>query len=208
MKGSFLKSHRSFAIALFAGFLTAGVLAVAGSHYAWIAGVDMFFAAFLVTGMIDVIRRNKDWDSQDDEPAVIVFLVAAGFAATGLFLLFRAVNSEGVEPAMTALAILTLPLGWATVHLMAAFHYARLYHLERREHPKKLPLQFADMKDAPDAWDFLYFAFVIGMTAQTSDTTINSKRLRRFALLHGVLSFTLNTVVVAAAVNIVVSLRG
>ena len=85
MSRFFLKAHRSFAIALFAGFLTGGILAAAGSHYAWIAGVDMFFAAFLVAGMVDVIARNKDWDSADDEPAVIVFLVAIGFALLGLF---------------------------------------------------------------------------------------------------------------------------
>ena len=63
-------------------------------------------------------------------------------------------------------------------------------------------------KDEPGAHDFLYFAFVIGMTAQTSDVAITSTAMRKANLLHAVVSFFFNTVLVAAAVNVAVSLAG
>lgn len=199
------KAHRPFLIGLAAALATATGFVAADLPHALVAAVDAFFLGFLVAGLADVAGRNKDWASRDDEPAILFFLVAIGFAAVGLFLLFREVNREIAQPAAIVLALMTLPLGWLTVHVMAGFHYARLYNLEQAL-GERLPLEFPG-NGTPDAWDFLYFSFVIGMTAQTSDVQIRSRRLRRFALLHGVLSFMLNTVVVAAAVNIVVNIR-
>ncbi len=44
-------------------------------------------------------------------------------------------------------------------------------------------------EEEPDYWDFMYFSFIIGMTGQVSDVSITSRRLRKLALFHGVLSF-------------------
>jgi len=59
----------------------------------------------------------------------------------------------------------------------------------------------------PDYLDFAYFAFVIGMTFQVSDIEISSRTIRRVALVHGLLSFLFNTVIVALTINVVVDLR-
>ncbi|HEY3147090.1 MAG TPA: DUF1345 domain-containing protein, partial [Dongiaceae bacterium] len=61
-------------------------------------------------------------------------------------------------------------------------------------------------KGDPDAWDFLYFSFVIGMTAQVSDVAVERADLRRLVLFHGVASFFYNTVLLALAVNVAVTL--
>ncbi len=55
---------------------------------------------------------------------------------------------------------------------------------------------------------FLYFSYVIGATAQTADTNVTSNAMRRLVLVHGVFAFFFNTVIIASAVNIVVSLGG
>ncbi len=114
--------------------------------------------------------------------------------------------------------------------MMAALHYARLYFFGIEEDRKTAPSKAtkAPAKTAAgghrhrkragsglefpggsqvSGWDFVYFAFVIGMTAQTSDVGISAGEIRRFALLHSILSFFLNTVLLAAAVNIVVTLK-
>ena len=57
-----------------------------------------------------------------------------------------------------------------------------------------------------DYVDFLYFAFVLGTTSQTSDVTINSSPMRRLALLHGVIAFFFNTTLLALMVNIAAGL--
>jgi uncharacterized membrane protein len=43
----------------------------------------------------------------------------------------------------------------------------------------------------------------MGCTFQVSDVEISSKEIRRVALFHGLLSFALNTFVVALTINII-----
>jgi uncharacterized membrane protein len=44
------------------------------------------------------------------------------------------------------------------------------------------------------------------MTSQVSDVQITARPMRRLALLHGILSFLFNTVVVALSINAVAGL--
>jgi uncharacterized membrane protein len=55
----------------------------------------------------------------------------------------------------------------------------------------------------PDYQDFAYFSFVVGMTCQVSDVNVKSRSMRRLALLHGLLSFAFNTVILALSINII-----
>ena len=93
----------------------------------------------------------------------------------------------------------------------AALHYAHLYWRPKAAADGK-PGRHGGLEfpggTKPGAWDFLYFSFVIGMTAQTSDTAITTTGMRRFNLLHGIVSFFFNTVLVAVAVNVAVALAG
>ena len=63
----------------------------------------------------------------------------------------------------------------------------------------------ATSNDHADYWDFVYFSFVIGMTAQVSDVGITDKIIRRTATVHGIISFIFNTALVALMVNIAAS---
>ena len=62
-------------------------------------------------------------------------------------------------------------------------------------------LEFPNEKE-PDFLDFAYFSFVIGMTCQVSDVQISSQEMRRLALVHGLLSFLFNTLILALAINL------
>jgi uncharacterized membrane protein len=88
-------------------------------------------------------------------------------------------------------------------------HYAHVYWSdEAGETTEKKPaggFEFPGTKH-PQGWDFLYFSTVIGMTAQTSDTSVTTAHMRRIVLAHSIVSFFFNTVIVAAAVNLAVSL--
>ena len=63
----------------------------------------------------------------------------------------------------------------------------------------------ATRKTTADYWDFVYFSFVIGMTAQVSDVGITDKTIRRTATAHGIVSFIYNTALLALTVNIAAS---
>jgi uncharacterized membrane protein len=99
-------------------------------------------------------------------------------------------------------------LSWLVTHVTFAFRYAHEYYARDAGGPDlDGGLEFP-LEKAPDYLDFLYFALVLGMTFQVSDVQITSRKLRRVATLHGLLSFLFNTVIVAFTVNIAAGLMG
>lgn len=104
-------------------------------------------------------------------------------------------------------AILSVILSWVMIHTIFAIRYTHIYYnilyderMSQKEH--KGGLIFPN-DDPPDYFDFAYFSFVIGMTWQVSDIQITSKRIRRIVLLHALLSFLYNTVILALTINII-----
>ncbi len=96
-------------------------------------------------------------------------------------------------------------LSWLFLNTMFAIHYAHgFYGNFGAEHTG---LAFPGTKQ-PDYWDFVYFAFVIGMCFQVSDVEITSRYLRRVALLHSVIAFFFNVFIIAITVNIVAGQGG
>ena len=100
-------------------------------------------------------------------------------------------------------AIVTIMLSWTAVHTTFALHYAHDYY--RGDKPGGLQFPSGDKPDPVDYWDFVYFSFVIGMTAQVSDVGITDRIIRRTATVHGIISFVFNTALVALMVNIAAS---
>lgn len=112
-----------------------------------------------------------------------------------------AAKGTPTSPYSAALAGITVLLSWAFVHVVFAQQYAHDYWLRGRG------LDFPG-NDAPNYGEFLYFSFVVGMTAQVSDVTTRSASMRQLVLLHGLLSFVFNTAVIALGVNLAAGLAG
>ena len=93
----------------------------------------------------------------------------------------------------------TIVESWLFINVMYALHYAHGYYGDFGEQHHGLDFPG---KQAPDYWDFTYFAIVIGMTFQVSDVQITSRHLRRVALAHGVIAFFFNVFIIALSVNI------
>jgi uncharacterized membrane protein len=58
----------------------------------------------------------------------------------------------------------------------------------------------------PCGWDFVYCAYMVGISAGTGDTAVTSTQMRALTLPHCIISFFFNTVLVAAAVNVALTL--
>jgi uncharacterized membrane protein len=168
---------------------------------------DIFAALYLVLVYIMMlrcehhhIRRNAIL--QDDGRFVILMV-----AALGAFASIAAIVFELGTPQRSAIelahATLTIALSWAAVHTIFALHYAHDYY--RGAKPGGLQFPSGDTHDHADYWDFVYFSFVIGMTAQVSDVGITDKTIRRTATAHGIISFIYNTALLALMVNIAAS---
>jgi uncharacterized membrane protein len=141
---------------------------------------------------IDPDRLTTDW--------LLVVSAVASLVAVG-FVLVRATAGQGPgEYAQVGLALLSVVLSWAMVHTVFMLRYARLYY--SGDHPC---ITFGG-PDRPTYADFAYFSFVIGMTYQVSDTTLNGTTIRRTVLGHSLLAYLFGTGIVAGAVSLVTSL--
>lgn len=199
-------------------FLIAAIAAVAGyvsslwldAAVATIVAANLFFVTYLALKFTMIGKLTKDYlrhnAANGDAPLLIIFVITFGAVAIAMGSLFTVINADVRTAGQLALGLAAVPLGWMTVHVMAASHYAHLFWQPGPgdDRPRK-GLEFPGTRE-PEGWDFVYFAFVIGMTAQTSDVQITGQHVRKFNLAHAVASFFFNTVLVAAAVNLAVSL--
>jgi uncharacterized membrane protein len=170
-------------------------------------GWDVFATLYLVLAYIMMFRCGlahikRNAVLQDDGRFLILLVTALGaFASIAAIVFELGENHRGATELI--LATVTIALSWAAVHTTFALHYAHDYY--RGARPGGLQFPSGDEHDHADYWDFVYFSFVIGMTAQVSDVGITDKTIRRTATAHGIISFIYNTALVALMVNIAAS---
>jgi uncharacterized membrane protein len=119
-------------------------------------------------------------------------------AVVSLGIELRASDNSSVLTIVLAAA--SLVLSWCFLNTMFGLHYAHEYYRPSKD--KDAALAFPTCED-PDYWDFMYFAFVLGMTFQVSDVAIQRRSLRRVALVHGIVAFFFDVFILALSVNVV-----
>ncbi len=194
----------SIAIGIVAFFLLPGSLRLVTRL---LVGWDVFVSLYLALIYIMVLRSGiahirRNAVLQDDGRFLILLVTALGAFASIAAIVFELGASNRSGPGL-ALATITIALSWAAVHTGFALHYAHEYY--RGSKPGGLQFPSGDSEDEADYWDFVYFSFVIGMTAQVSDVGITDRIIRRTATVHGIISFVFNTALVALMVNIAAS---
>jgi uncharacterized membrane protein len=111
-------------------------------------------------------------------------------------------QSRNQSGAPIALIVGTLILSWLFSNIVYALHYAHMFYLkDRGKGGDSGGIDMPGTKE-PDYWDFLYFAFTLGMTFQTSDTAITSGSYRRVAIFHCFAAFVFNIGVLAFTINV------
>ncbi len=180
----------------------------------------LFFLGMLAVMMARASQQSiRFFAEREDESAwvILAIVVAAALASmAAIFLVLReAKEAQGwLASARIGLAAATILLSWLLCHAMFALHYAHLYYgspvglaggHRSGEQPVAGGLAFPS-EEHPDYWDFLYFSYVIGMTCQVSDVQVTSRRMRRLSLIHGVVAFFFNTVVLALTINLAAGL--
>ena len=168
----------------------------------WDIGVLVYLAA------VYTMMAQSPWseianhaDAQDEGAfAIFILTVFAGMASLAAIFMELAGADRAGETYGRAVAfgLATVVISWMFIHTIFAVHYAYEYY---RDNDCFGGLKFPD-DDKPDYWDFMYFAFVLGMTFQVSDVAITAKWIRRAAVVHGILSFFYTTAVVALSVNL------
>lgn len=176
---------------------------------------DAFSLSYLVLNWVVLLKKSilqiRQTAKKDDGSVIFVFLliVISAFASliTVLLLVVSQQKNSSQNIFYLPIAITSILLSWMMVHTIYAFHYAHMYYDDDKKNPGEDAhgLEFPGDSD-PNYIDFAYFSFVIGCTFQVSDVEISSPRIRRVALVHGLLSFGLNTFVVALTINLIAGL--
>ncbi len=174
---------------------------------------NAFAFVFLALAWVSIIFGNPQRlvhaaQLQDSSrTAIFLFVVGGAFAsllAVGLLLGAAKGLVRGPLAEHIIIAALTVVLSWCLMHTVFTLHYAHIFYVASDNAPLETDgagLDFPQEKH-PDYLDFAYFSFVVGMTCQVSDVQITSRRIRRIALVHGVLSFIFNTVILALSINL------
>lgn len=176
---------------------------------AWTSGI-LFFLTLVYSMMSSVSPQKTRYRAQRQEAQhSAVFLLVVITACTSIFAiwLMQANNKNMPAPALAlevGLSIVAIFCSWFLTHTTFALHYATFYYCGEERNQDKENAGGLDFpgEESPDYWDFMYFAFTIGMTAQTSDVAIISVPMRRLATGHAIVSFLFYMVILASTVNI------
>ncbi|MEO6917414.1 MAG: DUF1345 domain-containing protein [Chitinophagaceae bacterium] len=179
-------------------------------------GWDLFCALMISLSWIVFATAKADQIAKlawkNDENRALIFLIVLIIVLVSIFgiiLLGRSQDPELVDSKWnTPLSMVGIFFSWCMLHTIFTNHYAHLVYGDDKKKPGKNKggLDFPG-DELPDYLDIAYFSFVIGMTFQVSDVQVTDKKLRQVVLLHGVISFIFNTVIVALTISVVANLN-
>jgi uncharacterized membrane protein len=205
-----MASRLRVATALVLGIMTfVGLWWVFPAVLALLLGWDVAAATYIVWSI--VVGRLLDADTtaqiavrEDPGRATMdAILLGAATASVGAVVAVIAISGPGTgltKQVGAVVAVGSLALSWALVHVLYTGRYARLYYTT--------PIGGVDFNtdEPPSYTDFAYLAFTIGMTYQVSDTALRNPLIRRTALWHALLSYLLGAGIIASTINLLAGL--
>ena len=174
-------------------------------HEAVMAGFDVAAGAFILSvwplldADPDSMRRKA---ADNDVNRQLMLLLTAIVSMVVLVAVGVAVGQhDGPSRMAIALVLGTLGLAWLFSNLVYAMHYAHIFYLADERGGDSGGLEFPDTEE-PGYWDFLYFAFTLGMTFQTSDVSVTQGGMRQTVLFHCLAAFVFNLGILAFTINV------
>ena len=178
---------------------------------AWCAGLAVYLVLAWWLCLAFDAQRTRERAQAQDEPSVVLvmvlLLVNAACVVTITVLIQQNRDLSGLDQALhVGLSAAALASSWFFIQTIFAFHYAHRYYFEEKQGESDGPgLNFPGGL-APDYFDFLYYAHVVGMTSQVADVQITSREMRHITLIHSVLAFGFNMLILALGINVIAGL--
>lgn len=191
-----------FVLALAGGFYAA--VPYLGIRYGAMAAFDgaaLLFFILCIPLMGHESERMRVAACRNDANRVLLLLLTL----TVSFVILAAVASELMQRGAgkswsLPLIIGTLVTSWLFSNFIYALHYAHLFYSDAHGGDAG-GIEFPGTRE-PDYWDFVYFAYCLGMTFQTSDVTISDGRIRKVVTLHCLAAFVFNLGVLGFTINV------
>ena len=172
------------------GVASFGAARLFGDPLPFAAAGDLFFVTYLSLSAALIIRQTREDLAQrakeEDEGIAIVVLITLAAIGFNAFDIFTALNQAHPGGLVLLSALMGAPLGWAMLHAIYAHHYADLHYFGSSRADDAVPALKFPATERPGPSDFLYFSFVVGMTAQVSDVMIQTSGMRRAVLFHSI----------------------
>lgn len=205
--------HWNFYLALVAGIVVTSATLVPWHALSAASGASAFSLAYLCLTARDMPRLTPDYlrrhANDEDAPPFVVFVLTLIIVAYVTIALFLVINAgQNAEPVRVAFGAVSFILLWLMINVMWGMHYAWEFYEAPDpgiEGDQQGGLDFPG-DELPDGTAFIYFSLVVAMTAQTSDTNVTSNRMRRIVIGQSLFGYLFNTVIIAAAINIVLSI--
>jgi uncharacterized membrane protein len=177
----------------------------------WDTGVTVYLvlsAVLFTTAPAERMVSNAEAQEEGEWTIFALTVAAVVFSFAAIIGEFSSMkDATGAQRNLhIVLVAVTLFVSWLMTHTTFAFRYAHEYY--GKDHGGSdidRGLEFPG-EQRPDYLDFMYFSLVLGMTFQVSDVQITSRKLRRLAAVHGLLSFLFNTIILALTVNLAAGL--
>jgi len=124
-----IHQHMQFALAAAIGVVALLLALLLHAPLPYPIGANVFFASYIALVLALMPNLTGRYLSKNaratDLPVLAIFAVTlfvVGAAVVSLFLLIN--QKDAAHPLQLAFAMLSIPLGWFTIHAMASLHYA------------------------------------------------------------------------------------
>lgn len=165
-------------------------------------GFDIAALAFLASCLpllreTSTAKMRRHARENDANRALLLVITGAVMFAVLAAIAAELMGGARLSGPLSALVVGTLILAWLFSNSVYALHYAHLFYIE----DEAGGVEFPGAKQ-PNYEDFVYFAFTLGMTFQTSDVAISDRRIRRIVTWHCFAAFVFNLGVLAFTINV------
>jgi uncharacterized membrane protein len=184
----------------------------------WLHGATRFVAAYDVAiivllgffwkvGLHTDPRLTRARAALDDPGRNTVLLIVLATVVVGLVAAVAIighgpqVKNEVEKWEAYALGVLAISAGWFVVHTVYTFRYAHLFWFDEDQDGQPGGFNFPGTDD-PSDYDFAYFSFCIGTSFAVSDPQVTETRVRREVMVHSIIAFAYNSVIVGMVINL------
>ncbi len=184
----------------------------------WLSGATRFVAAydaalltllgfFWLVGLHADPKLTRARAALDDPGRNLVSLMVFGTVVVGLVAAIAIighgphVRNDVEKWEAYFLGVLAIVAGWFVVHTVYTFRYAHLFWFDEDQDGEPGGFNFPGTED-PSDYDFAYFSFCIGTSFAVSDPQVTETRVRREVMVHSIISFAYNSVIVGMVINL------
>lgn len=176
---------------------------------AWCGGAFFFLvqvaSMFALLSADEVKERCQRQKTEGHAPMLVGGILTAVVSIAAVIYLLNNVQAHSSFYRLHLFfSVLSISSSWFILQTMFAIYYARLYYQKPKDGSPGIAggLRFTT-DEAPDYWDFLYFACTLAMCYGVSDIAVTAKRIRHITLMQSLISYFYFAIIIGLVMNVI-----